>query len=128
MAPPAARMDPRTPVARPMSCGSMTSVTPGKVMLSTKPILTQERTPRVMNAVWPAVPCEIEDREVTKANDRHAAVTVWYLTLGTKEIARPPRVWPSKIPPPTTDDCQPIARTLVVYTVPIIVGQRIVIE
>lgn len=30
-------MEPRIPVARPMSCASQTSVTPGKDMFSTKP-------------------------------------------------------------------------------------------
>lgn len=36
-APPRLRIEPRMPVARPMSCGSQTSVTPGKVMFSIKP-------------------------------------------------------------------------------------------
>lgn len=33
-APPRARREPRTPVARPISCGSIRSVTPGKEILS----------------------------------------------------------------------------------------------
>lgn len=34
MAPPSARREPRTPVVRPKSCGSIRSVTPGKEILS----------------------------------------------------------------------------------------------
>lgn len=40
-APPRLRMDPKTPVARPMSCGSQTSVTPGKEMFSMNPAAAQ---------------------------------------------------------------------------------------
>ena len=74
MAPPAARMEPKTPVARPMSWGWMTRVTPGKVMLSTKPMEMQPRTPKAMKDAW----CIslMEDKAVTNAKERQAAVMV----------------------------------------------------
>lgn len=82
------------------------------------------RTPMAMKVAWSLALIVV--REVMKANVRQAAVMVAYLTLGRYEMAIPPKTCPQRMPPPTTDDCQPMAMTLVVYTVPIIVGQRTV--
>jgi hypothetical protein len=45
---------------------------------------------------------------VINAMAKQAAMMAWILSLGTYEIAMPPRHWPRRMPPPTTELWRPI--------------------